>query len=932
MLILPIRSLFASRKSANSSIGIRAVAITILWIILLSALEAWAVAPSDSAIAIWTNQGVLNQKLNHARSFKALGGCTAEKNPLQRSQVDDISLSSATNTVDTMRTLVLLVDFSDWPASGQGTYGTARDFDSILFSSRDTDSIVNVTGSMTDYYLETSYGHLLIEGDIVGWLRMPRTYAWYEGGDDGLTRGRFLAYDAAIAAEAAGVDFSRYDHDGDGRCDGLIVIHAGAGAEAGGYGIWSHKWTVSPSITLDGVVISAYTMNPEEDGSTGRLSSIGVFCHEFGHFLGLPDLYDIDGIPASSQGLGRWSLMASGNYNGNSRTPAHLDAWSKAALGFVTPIAVTENIYQAAFPEVEHNPVVYKLQNDRCGPNECFLLENRQLTGFDARLPAPGLLIYHVDLSAPTENRDNLRYFVALEQADGRNDLAFGTGNRGDGGDPWHAGIGNDFYSYSNPSSLTNDGLRTNIAVGEISMVDSVMYANLDITDSHPLYVLDTLVPALFSDSAPGGDGDGLFESGETIALSFAIRNLMRPAYNHRLSILGDSSKVVSGGTSFAKVSSTRDSTITTDSPLTFRIRNNIYPTIDTVWLEIASDSLPGISGGRHYRGRFPFEISLGAPTVLLVDDDRGDSFESVYKSSLTRLKVPHVVWNVVKDGVPAGQQLRGYLSIIWFTGDSAGGAIERSRIASMKSAMLDGASLMLVTSSGAADMAVVDPEFMAEYFGARYVDTSLLHPLIASVDSGRVFDSTSYFYRSDYPVHRKQMMLEAVGDGQVALTINRSFPCATRMDGSIRSLLFTVPLENINDLRLDPVDTLLARVLKFFERPKEPLSGGGGTGIGSIPSSFALHQNYPNPFNPSTTISFEVFANGSSAPVRTRLEIFNLLGERVATPFDAPSAAGIYQVQWDSHEGGRAVASGVYYYRLTAGEESKTRKMVLLK
>ncbi|MEK7774845.1 MAG: M6 family metalloprotease domain-containing protein, partial [Candidatus Zixiibacteriota bacterium] len=870
-------------RFVRNSVFLRALTVTLLWIIVLCALEAFAIAPSDEAIARWTDEGTLENKLGHLKSFKELGGCTAEHGILKRTTVDGLSLSAGSATIDTMRTLVLLIDFSDWPASGQGTFGTGKDFDSILFSNRETDSIANRTGSMTDYYLENSYGHLLIQGDIVGWLRMPRTYAWYEGGDDGLTRGRYLAYDAAMAAEAAGIDFSQYDHDGDSTCDGLILVHSGAGAEAGGYGIWSHKWTVSPSVTLDGVVVSAYTMNPEEDGSTGRLSSIGVFCHEFGHFLGLPDLYDIDGVPAGSQGLGRWSLMAAGSYNGNSRTPAHLDAWCKAELGFVTPITVTQNIHQASIPEVEHNPVVYKLQNAACGPYEYFLVENRSLTGFDVGLPSPGLLIYHIDLSAPTENRDNLRYFVALEQADGRNDLAFGSGNRGDGGDPWHTGTSTEFFSYSAPSSFTNDGIKTGIAVGEISDVDSVMYANLDISASHPWFVVDSSIPPIFSDNVPDGDGDGLFEAGETISLSTVLRNLMRPGFNYQFAISGNPSLVTSGATRFAQPVNSDTAAIFPEDPVTFTVRDNISPIIDTVWLEITCDSLPSVAGGSRYSQQFPFEIALGAPEVLVVDDDRGATFELVYTSSLNRLRVPHAVWNIATQGVPAISNLRDYPSIIWFTGDSTGGAIDARRMSSMKSAMSNGLSLMLVTSSAAADMASLDSMFMANYFGARYVDTSLLHPLIASVDSGRIFDSTAYFYRSDYPVHRRQMVIEAIGDGQVALRINHTWPCATFMDGSIRSLLLTIPLENINDLRLDPVDTLLARALVFLGRPNQPASGGREEST-LVPSTFTLMQNYPNPFNPTTTIAFEVHADDAMSPVNARLDIFNVLVERVAT------------------------------------------------
>jgi hypothetical protein len=100
------------------------------------------------------------------------------------------------------------------------------------------------------------------------------------------------------------------------------------------------------------------------------------------------------------------------------------------------------------------------------------------------------------------------------------------------------------------------------------------------------------------------------------------------------------------------------------------------------------------------------------------------------------------------------------------------------------------------------------------------------------------------------------------------------------------------------------------------------------GRAPGSLPTSFALGQNYPNPFNPSTTIEF-------SLPVRAavQLELFNILGQRVKTVYNQDMEAGNYAVVWrgdDDH--GNQVASGVYFYRLSAGKLSECRKMLLLK
>jgi hypothetical protein len=97
------------------------------------------------------------------------------------------------------------------------------------------------------------------------------------------------------------------------------------------------------------------------------------------------------------------------------------------------------------------------------------------------------------------------------------------------------------------------------------------------------------------------------------------------------------------------------------------------------------------------------------------------------------------------------------------------------------------------------------------------------------------------------------------------------------------------------------------------------------------LPTDFTLNQNYPNPFNPETTIEFAV--GSGSANKQVRLVIYNLLGEKIATIINEPLAAGKYTYKWrGTNQDGETVASGVYFYRLTVGDQSQTKKMVLLK
>lgn len=95
-----------------------------------------------------------------------------------------------------------------------------------------------------------------------------------------------------------------------------------------------------------------------------------------------------------------------------------------------------------------------------------------------------------------------------------------------------------------------------------------------------------------------------------------------------------------------------------------------------------------------------------------------------------------------------------------------------------------------------------------------------------------------------------------------------------------------------------------------------------------TLPEKFALHQNYPNPFNPTTTIRFDLPAAGS-----VNVSIFNVRGELIRTLVDGDMSAGFHTIRWNGrNNSGQATASGVYFYRLTAGDFSSTRKLLFLK
>jgi len=221
-------------------------------------------------------------------------------------------------------------------------------------------------------------------------------------------------------------------------------------------------------------------------------STIGVFTHEYGHALGLPDLYDTDG---SSSGIGRWGLMGSGTWNYVSTlgdTPALMSAWSKYFLGWVTPTQVTDNLSNEFIDAAATSADVYQLlPGSPAAGGEYFLVENRYRASgtFDEGLPGEGLAIWHIDESRPDNNNEcsppadcsKNHYKVSLVQADGNWDLEKGK-NLGDEGDLYPGSANNTaFTGAGTPASNLYNGLSNIADVTSISPPQSTMTATLSV-------------------------------------------------------------------------------------------------------------------------------------------------------------------------------------------------------------------------------------------------------------------------------------------------------------------------------------------------------------------------------------------------------------------------------------------------------------------
>ncbi len=126
-------------------------------------------------------------------------------------------------------------------------------------------------------------------------------------------------------------------------------------------------------------------------------------------------------------------------------------------------------------------------------------------------------------------------------------------------------------------------------------------------------------------------------------------------------------------------------------------------------------------------------------------------------------------------------------------------------------------------------------------------------------------------------------------------------------------------------NLRLEPVYRFIASNDRHFELTVAPKTTGQ---MALLPTKYDLHQNFPNPFNPQTLIKYDL-----PEAANVRLEVFNILGQKVTTLVNQFEAAGPKSVVWDGTDGrGAKVASGIYFYKIAAGDFLATKKMMLVK
>ncbi len=310
---------------------------------------------------------------------------------------------SSAPTTGRVRSLILLVEFQDRKFA---TPSPQQAFQNLLMQTNYSSN--GAMGSARDYYLDNSNGKFDPDFVVAGPYTVSHNSLYYAG-SSGTENVAELIVEACRAADKD-IDFSQFADGGVIR--DVFVFYAGQGRAAGGNSttIWPHRWDVRgdrryTAVYLDGVNLQGYACSCELNYYS-QMDGIGTFCHEFGHVLGWPDFYDTDydSSGGTATALGNYSLMCSGSYNNNGRTPPAVNILERWMVGWAEPEEIADMGVFELGPVWEDRGFLVRTPVE----NDYFLLECRGVSGskWDSYITTSGggMMVYHVDYTSKYQN------------------------------------------------------------------------------------------------------------------------------------------------------------------------------------------------------------------------------------------------------------------------------------------------------------------------------------------------------------------------------------------------------------------------------------------------------------------------------------------------------------------------------------------------
>ncbi len=790
--------------------------------------------------------------------------------------IDDAPIPDIQNTrTDTFHVPMILVEFPD----ANATYEPGQ-FDLIMNQEGYTHLNYANTGSFRDFYQEISYGQFLPVAEVSQWFTAPHGHDHYAySNPEGYNNVRQLVRDMADSLEASGFDWSGYDNDGDGYVDALNLVHQGAGAEEGDHSnIWSHKWSLGGlAVSYDGVIINSYNMNPEVQN--GNIVAIGVLAHEFGHALGLPDLYDTD---YSSTGAGKLALMASGAWGTSNNSPwypATMIGWCKNELGWVEIIEITDDQEAVSIQNTYSNNTIYRVNHSQVN-EEYWYIENRQKIGSDTLMPTPGLTIWHIndDIAQGWAVNNNEPYYgVGLEQADGM--FALENGGPSNGADVYPGDTDNrEFSNSSSPNTTSLYGEPSMLRIDNISDPGEVMSFDVQYNEI-------ILATASIDDGGGNAYGQG--------SLSLGMENDIE---------LGQLQFELDFTPSFVEITG-----VTALARTTF----------DSVIIDNGTVILvnPIISPGTGNILSLQLFNNVGVEADVVVN----------YSMCIAYTTDGSEVGIIIQDDADYHiQAVDQYYTIQNGTGAIGGGAsYSVSLINTVPIALtvfqLSNAPDILTPSAEPFDDVNGNGEYDPDEPFTDWNQNEQWSPIIEPIGLS-----------DDWEID-----VTVAGNNLIVGISNWNEPLEPAPHELFMVNCIVNDQAELNDITT--ISTNVQLILDAWGNSGVPFINGNGTVTinevlssdnesRQIPKSFSLDGVYPNPFNPTTSISFSVpLTNEDHISIR----VFDISGRLATTLVHERSyAMGKHEIVWDANN----LGSGIYFVEFRAGIHRQVEKITLLK
>ncbi len=307
---------------------------------------------------------------------------------------------------------VLLVEFSDStfkvenPAETFNKYLNAEE----LFDRNVDPSTGRNYGSVARYFKDMSGGMFVPKFDVYGPVKLNQPLKYYGAGSSSQENMDQLFADACKALDKDSV-FAQYDANGDGYVDLIYIIYAGYSQSIVGNStdcIHPKSGTLASQPSVGGKKLLRYGVNNELNGTPADqtngwlINGIGLFCHEFSHCMGLPDMYPQAGSSAErcvNQNMDYWDLMDAGEYTYNGYRPTEYTAWERERFGWIE-IDTLDAPVDVTLAPLSAGGKAYRILNDNDATgHEYYIVENVQQTGWNKSILGHGMLVSHVDYS-----------------------------------------------------------------------------------------------------------------------------------------------------------------------------------------------------------------------------------------------------------------------------------------------------------------------------------------------------------------------------------------------------------------------------------------------------------------------------------------------------------------------------------------------------